>query len=274
VRFRTPAISLCFCLFALFVYCVWKWSYFGGLIPNTFYLKATGKPLLQWTYGVKYSLLFLVYEANLMALLLLVPLVRLRDHLHLAPHLLILIGYGFFNFLCGGDWMPLFRFYVPVIPSMVLLIGSAFGSVAEGSRRQAGRLSLAFCLALVLKAGVTVTARVDGDNTIRDVMAQVHARAHVRCFEELGTWMRDNLPVTTTLASSEAGVVPYLTGFYYIDMKGYIDRHIAHLDCPIPIWCKYDNDYILSRRPDCIMVNEIRKGTGQGKASLIGNRTF
>ncbi len=265
ISFRTPGISLLVSAAALILYALWKVSYFGELLPNTFYLKATGSPILQWMWGLKYSLLFFIIQFNVFSLVLLVPLVRLREHLHLLPHLFILLGYGFFNVYCGGDWMPLYRFYVPVIPSAILLIASGSSRLVLGSRLRGNVVKGAFCASLLLLLGHELFVKVDGDYTIRDMMAQTRAQVHTKCFYELGGWMKEHLPASTNMASAEAGIIPYLTNFYYLDMKGYIDKQISRMDCPIPIWCKYDNDYILGREPDCIVLNVIDEPDGTMK---------
>jgi hypothetical protein len=71
---------------------------------------------------------------------------------------------------------------------------------------------------------------------------------------ELGRYLRKHEP-DRTLAIDAAGLVPFYSGLYTIDMLGLCDQYVAHLPPSphfVPGHSKYDPEYLLARRPDLI----------------------
>jgi hypothetical protein len=64
--------------------------------------------------------------------------------------------------------------------------------------------------------------------------------------------LRDEYPPDILLAGEEAGIIPYLTEFRFLDLMGLTDAHLAKQ--PGGIHEKSDPDYVLGRRPDLVLV--------------------
>jgi arabinofuranosyltransferase len=83
----------------------------------------------------------------------------------------------------------------------------------------------------------------------------------------LGGWvlagdaMAEQLPPGSTIALGPAGYIPYVTGFRTWDFYGIIEPHIAHQDVDFafgyPGHEKHDGAYIVSRRPDYILIGNV-----------------
>ena len=107
----------------------WRVSTFGVPLPNTFYAK-TGGAWLQYLRGVKYVVLFVMSFG-----LPLVPWIWLRSSRRAdlapgtsAPLVLAVTALSAFVVYAGGDYMAMFRFFVPVLPFAALLLGGWFTS--------------------------------------------------------------------------------------------------------------------------------------------------
>jgi hypothetical protein len=111
--------------FALFVpYFIWRWSYYGDLMPNTFYTKSADK--VYFEQGIKYLLITIVGGGFWLSL----PLGALgafhtRKTLIGRYALFILPVYLTYVAKVGGDFM-LGRFFVPAIPIWLLMVDAGY----------------------------------------------------------------------------------------------------------------------------------------------------
>lgn len=132
-------------------YFIWRFVYYGYLLPNTFYAKASGG-MRQLRFGVNYVANFLGSKVGLflrlqpgaahlledfmgdMGILIVSVVIVSMPLLSLAVHrrekstpvislAFLSIGAYLAYVVCvGGDWMPGFRFIVPIMPIAYLLI--------------------------------------------------------------------------------------------------------------------------------------------------------
>lgn len=257
-------------LLCLVPYLCWQYAYYGELIPNTFYVKV-GVPLgLRLGLGVSYFWKYLWWMPCLYLLTLLgwvgwVYRVRKGEDLKELGYLFGLIGaYGVYVVYAGGDHMPSFRFGLPLIPLMCFVGVMAFaGTRLLRDRRWVHGLALCFVgLALYSTKHPMVLPRTT--NIAADVGAIV------------GKYIREAWPKGALVALNTAGSTPYYaTEHRYIDMLGLNDRAIARrkvnkIEVPwqrAPGHFKGDGRYVLSRRPDYIIV-------GPANGTTIDNPWF
>lgn len=256
-RLRPAAIySICVLVFYA-PYFGWRWSYYGYLLPNTFYVKV-GSTWSQVWRGFTYTWLF----AN-DYLLLWVALVGLaavawlwwRRQVTLPPEavllpvvLLLFISYVV---VVGGDWMPGARFFVPVIP--LLAVVGVWGMALLAQRGAMWRWGVALVAAGLL--GV-LAATLPRDSSYRaDSLVWNEARV-VRRYREVGRWIAAHTPPDTVVVAL-AGAMSYYADRTAIDVLGLTDAHIAHLPSTTmgtgkPGHEKGDAAYVLGRAPRII----------------------
>lgn len=267
-----------------------RWSYYGYLLPNTFYAK-TGATMAQVMRGFAYSSSF-VMSMGLRSVvvlgglsLLALALSPLRRRVAPGPALLLwlfVLLTGLYVTLVGGDHFPLWRFFVPIVPAVVLLathgLASAWGigqlirgwlrGVALPARTPAPALVRGLLLRLAwLPVGVAGLALllsvVFGLMTIssldsRDIRGRVWGEYYVALKNrEIGLWLRMNTPSDTVVATGIAGALPYYAHRHVIDALGLNNLHIAHLSVEtigqgVAGAEKTDPIYILNQRPDYI----------------------
>jgi hypothetical protein len=223
-------------------YFLWRWSYYGHLLPNTFYAKVTGSSA-QWINGLGYLGRFAM-AFPLLGLTLLAPLgwavPSLRGGLRLHRSwvvlwLIALLDCGYIVAV-GGDFMAYYRFFVPLLPVVCLLL-----------IRLVERLRPGALLALWLFHWVWSFW------TTQPEVAFVAHRFTV-IGRIVGQWLAKEAEPTDWIAVNTAGAVPYFSGLPAIDMLGLTDEAIAHRPVYIvsPGWGGHQRgwgEYVLSRRP-------------------------
>lgn len=234
-------------------YFIWRYSYYGHLLPNTFYAK-TGGGLGHAARGLSYLRGHFVSAGGWLYLFALVPLATGRRKW--GPVLAVSIVWIVYVVLVGGDGLAMYRFLVPVAPLLFLL---AAGGLDEAVRRVAsrrGRLAGGVLLAIVFAAGVLTAFSPSVSSSERDFVVQDRVRVQGN-WVPIGKWLRDYAGPGESVAVTAAGALPYYSGLYTIDMLGINDVHIAHRKMPaggagIAGHEKHDMEYVLGRRPTYI----------------------
>jgi len=230
---------------------VWRWNYYGDPLPNTYYMK-TGGGGFQILAGVFYVLNYLLSQGGLFPFLLFY-FFRWKYDTYLHRLLLAQVGfYLVFIIASGGDWMPLHRFMVPLLPLLAILIAAALKGLHEkltlflkkmDSRFRPSTLPLLTGFLLVFPLFETLSEHPIVMEESRGVWS----------FVEFGKWLANRVPASSLLAVNPVGAISYYSHLDALDMTGLTDSHIAHLRMG-GLHQKYDSAYILSHRPDFIVL--------------------
>lgn len=241
-------------------YLLWRYNYYGDLLPNTFYAKVTvGRDV--YDRGVRY---LVSSGRDYGVLLLMAGLVAYlagtrpaKAPLYLAT---LVAAWMVWVVLSGGDTLLFGRFIAPILP--LLYLAAALGAAllleatVEARNRLVARPAFALLFAAVLLATLypSLDPFLDFDHRIlRDNIL-------------IGRWMAEHLPPDTTIAVTWAGAIPYYSRLPTLDMLGLNDTHIAHADVPVfreglagvtggfAGHEKYDIDYVLAQRPQVIFL--------------------
>jgi hypothetical protein len=196
--------------------------YYGDPVPNTWWAKEANPALWTLGRGTGYLADFVGDSGGWMVVLLgVLPLARSAPVLLVAGTLAVQVAFIMYS---GRDWMEGYRFVVPVVPLLALLVGSgaslAHGALARAmSPRSLGAVS---ALAFALILGVSVRGTLALDGRMRSYAASI-ASGH----SALAGWLKEAVPAGTLLAIGDGGLVPYLTGFPSVDLQGLTDRFVA-----------------------------------------------
>ena len=174
----------------------------------------------------------------------------------------VIIGYIFFIVYCGGDWMGFHRFFVPILPLIYLLIQEGAKNILINSStpklpnsfnlKLSNFKPLTISIYIVIMIVIIVNLFIESRETYM-MRYLVRNKQWIDPYFECANWMKENLPKDSTLAAEEAGVIPYITNFRFIDMFGLVDEHIALM--PGGVFEKIDNEYVLNRKPDYILLH-------------------
>jgi len=230
-------------------YFVWRYLYYGYLLPNTFYAKVGGT-WAQLARGARYlgefAWVSLFVLAPAMAAIFFCGSVA-RRYVRIDVVIWFFVLHTAYVVGVGGDLMPAYRFFAPNMPVICLLAALAVGALSQS------RVGLAATLTAIVAFNVLQSV-YHGELNERVVNRLVG-----RAGKEVGIWMRDHFPPDTVIAVNAAGSVPYFSGFEAIDMLGLNDTHIAHRKMPDMGRDKAghekgDGAYVLAAKPDVIQL--------------------
>ena len=237
-----------------------RWAYYGWLLPNTFYAKV-GATTAQVLRGVSYSAEFAWVSVGVWIGLLAWgwawrdPSARPRL-LRFGWVAVYVAAHAAYVTAVGGDGMPAFRFFAPILAPLSLLVGVG---VAEAFRPR-----------LVLVAAIFGVAANAAFASSHPELRQRIVNGNVgRNGVEVGRFLAEQWPPGTWIATNTAGSVAYASGLPTIDMLGLNDAHIAHREMPhMGVGKagheKADGAYVLSRRPALILL-----GAARGRRSPV-----
>ncbi len=246
-------------------YFLWRYNYYGYLLPNTFYAKVTTEGVgAQMVRGFAHLRTFLgVHLGWLLIPLTLVPFLKRKVGFTWSYLVFLVSVYFSYIVYVGGDW-SVGRFFVPILPALYLLVAmgvsEAYMSLQtrfkergwEGYFRGFGAL-----LALGGVVALFILSSLGGEDRL--FIRRFQAREATRARVMMGRWLQEHLPPDTLIAVDAAGQIPYYSEMRTLDMFGVNDEHTAHMKVETmgqgtPGHEKFDFDYIMWRQPDLIIV--------------------
>lgn len=264
IRWIGPAIFIC----ATLIFFLWRHSYFGYWLPNTYYAK-TGDLSGQLKTGLPYSLNFLRFYG--IPLFLASVLAVLRRGLNVDRILDTILSAGLVVFwlsyttIIGGDMLGMFRFMVPILPVMTTLtIALLAGGGFMRNSRTAIIVTLVLCLGML-------PASFKGKE--RRLISIHMSEANLGGWMLAGDAMAKLLPPESTIALGPAGYIPWVTNMESWDFYGLVDPAIAHKEMSFSHGYagheKFDADAILARMPDFIMIGNVDVTDGKRRGLII-----
>ncbi|HZW03980.1 MAG TPA: glycosyltransferase family 39 protein [Anaerolineaceae bacterium] len=269
------------------LYFAWRYQYFGYLLPNTFYAK-TGGGWFQVTRGAKYAILFgLLFGLPLAPVAALylweqggwLPVRRLLDGrawLHglraaAGPVVCAAVTAAYTAYVAyvGGDYMAMFRFFVPVLPLIYLLFAHFAHRLLALVALNPHKLRLGQGL-LVAAAAFTLLQSTPLEQSLfsqpwfmhgtwRGVQ---HERWHVARNTLAGEFFRDlKRSDDESVAVLGIGIISFVTDMPIRSFHGLVDPHIAHMEINptassgVAGHEKIDFVSVIRRKPTYIMVD-------------------
>jgi hypothetical protein len=227
-------------------YEAWRISYYGAFLPNTFYAKV-GTQKTEFIYGLKYVASFLL---RYMPILLVLPL-AVKPRKVFYPWGLLFVLILAYVLAVGGDMKPSSRFFQPIIPLALVAFAAAARDIVTTST------------ALRRRALPLLAAALVATSLLQFVPGFVYAGQY-RQPQELhrvaGKWLAENATPDATLATTAAGIIPYYSGLYTIDMMGLTDAYVAHhgkRTASLPGHELAATEYVLDRKPDFVIIYDL-----------------
>ena len=218
----------------LLTWFAWRLSYYGRLLPNTYYAKV-GWDERSFENGLLYLWRFLSwYWLWPFILLGLLGLMRGRKHIHafVIPLLLLVLSWSAYIVIVGGDFME-FRFIVPIAPFFFILLAYLLmRHVAGVFVKNAGLvalLSVVLLTAASIEHGRTFRELTD-DKTLDSIhMLSIFYGAYPdHDWDRFGKRMKEDLAGTNAIISTSAvGSVPFYSGLKTVDAIGLCDRNVT-----------------------------------------------
>lgn len=248
--------SWAFLFFLIFIpYFLWRWAYYGYLLPNPFYVKV-GFGWLQFQRGLLYTYDFCLKRGGLVLFALLCLPLRPRNEA-LSFLTLMSLLYAAYVVYVGGDWAGAFRFFVPIVPFLYILVQEGLLGFLERLKGFLPLGSRAFQAALfaALFLGLVGISSYEGEFK-RFILPYRYVELERA---SLGRYLKERAPKNSLMACWTAGSLPFYSELTTIDMYGLTDLHIAHkkvedMGRGQAGHEKFDIAYILARRPHFIVI--------------------
>ncbi|WNG34450.1 hypothetical protein F0U61_13025 [Archangium violaceum] len=205
-----------------------KAVWFGSLTPNTLLAKvpldATGRLAAGFDYLAQYG----TANYGYLALLGLWVLAFKGD---VRFRLLALLGTVWLGYIAsvGGDWIPHFRFLVPLVPIASAATATTLFLLWKllGERMREGARTARLGLVLIMAAAVVPAALLQVQGVLMKV--QDATRASLLAREPLGAWLTSLGGPGSSVAMLDVGAVSYRSGLRVIDTGGLTDARVARL---------------------------------------------
>jgi hypothetical protein len=231
-------------------YFLWRWSFYGRLLPNTFYAKVDlgGAQIAR---GLAYA-----HEFGKVTGYWLLPL--LGGLVYARPvRPVVVLGslvavFSAYTIYVGGDGLPMYRFFVPVLGPLMIL--AALGCEGWWSRFGHGKVLVGVGAVVFAAAAASLRPHFAG----RDFEYVRQDIREVDAWRKIGLWFKDHAVPGASLAVLPAGAMPYYSQFPTLDLLGLNDVTIAHTAVAMGRGQagheKFNLGYVLSRAPTYIVV--------------------
>lgn len=246
-------------IFSTFI--LWRYSYYGEFLPNTYYAKISGLegPLI-WEKGFYYLKLFLKAPPFLGTVFLCYTIYSIyRKFMKISDIYLCLLTFSFTAYIIysGGDWMDNSRLIVPIIPAIILFLCRLFTksfiskNIPKKKKEKFANIFV-ICVTLICCSQVVFIKLIGNSSLTREYWSEI--AKHINNEWEVGSRIGINM----------AGYIPYKTlNHEYLDMHGLNDRHIARHKVSKDFLVekniteighlKGDGKYIMEQKPDYII---------------------
>ncbi len=220
---------------ALYVpYQIWRYSYYGWPFPNTYYVK-TGATAF-WKKGIIYTGHWILTHALFLFpfLLFFRKFARRTFDRGLLSLQGLYIGALLLHVIrVGGDFMALHRFYVPIMPGIVLLSADGLrGLWVWLSQKHFSTRSLNVIFVVIFAGFAGLGGFVAHKNLKVGSQGGVDSIGWLQMFADqcsaIGKHINATAPANARLATTAAGALPFYAKRYTLDILGLNDLWIAH----------------------------------------------
>jgi len=234
----------------LAVYNAWRLSFYPTPLPNTFYAK-TSFNVERLEKGLRYLRFFVLGPGLWACVLGSIPLCLLRVSSTARFLGWVVLGQMGYVAIVGGDWMPHFRFLLPVLPLLFALMQEGWVAAVDAFGPTVARPRLSATLALGLLFGLHALPLWEGRRFSE--LEGPHFSTHDA--KRIGESMATNLPEDALIALEWGGIVPYYAPRHRaLDTYGLTDREIVERDFPATVWGrKLPPSYLKEREVDVVV---------------------
>ena len=206
----------------------WKYSFYGDIVPNTFYVKASSQT--QPSFGIGYFYSFLLSYWLLPVFFLFVAFssqLAKKGHRPFAYMTFMICCWFLYILKIGGGFME-YRFIVPVMPFIFILIVWLIFQIIEQKTVRVILVIIILMGSFHHSLSFNKTTKFQSISSINELRNQVSSpwKNWATAGKVLGTLFQNtNDPVT--IAVTAAGAIPYYSKLKTVDMLGLNDRWVA-----------------------------------------------
>lgn len=207
-------------------YLIWKQNYYGDILPNTYYAKATGgTSIIHGIYFVYFFITTYWFIPFILIFLFFLKKFIKEKIFYLSLIIIIQIIWTLYVIKVGGDFME-FRFFVPILPIFFITIVWILFELVNQKEVRIALISLIFLGSIFH----FLTFRYDKKYGIESVkQLKAHLYDPNQDWIGVGKKLKDIFKKNQNIliATTAAGAVPYYSDLRTLDMYGLNDKLIA-----------------------------------------------
>lgn len=267
----------------LIIYLLWKFYYYGNILPNTFYAK-TGFGIFYLQRGLRYIIQALSdhYYYIILILPLLFSFTKLWRNSSFALFNILIIANIIQVLIVGGDVLPLNRFLLIMLPVAFVLLSYTVNFVIERTKKWSHVALIIILLSVSYFAYETYNVEKLKVGEWRSY--ELGLVQKMKEYAEFLNAVAEEEQRTPSVALSTIGALSYYSDSKVVDLIGLTDRYIAHNPKEVPgiagnisvLWKerRYNAEYIMSIKPDYIIFPAGLKPSAYPEAAVFSMREF
>lgn len=215
------------------IHFLWRYSYYGYWLPNTFYAKVSG---FWGAQGYRYlSLFHQDYKILFFLSFIFLPTIVERNFIYTLFLALIMVYLGYL-FYIGGDRFE-FRFLVYLFPFFYWLLVEGIRLLTDLHFKRKWLKCTTVIIALGISAALLATTHAGSIKERKKLRYEIESLKGTKEYANRRVWTgkflrllidQGLLPDDIILCTGGAGAVPYYTQWPTIDLLGMNDARIAH----------------------------------------------
>ena len=224
------AVELASCVLLIGGHLAFRLGYYGEPLPNTFYAKVNG---IQLDAGAQY--LWMLVKENGFLFYSPIPILGIFAWLRTGSSsvqkwfvILLPVVTAVYLLLIGGDYFE-FRFFDVALPFWAFLgaggVQFLYRVISRKIRATAAVAAVVLSSCVLFCNGLTVLRPHQGNKVLSSPEREAR---FTETYAETARWLALNLDPGESIAIRPAGVIPYLTRAYSLDLYGLNDYEIAH----------------------------------------------
>jgi hypothetical protein len=245
---------------------VFRFVYYGTLLPNTHYAKVSAPARDRLWNGLGYAWFAVTEMGYGHSLLLLFGLLVPTRSKGLWLARLVVVLLVVYVIVVGGDFLDLFRFFVPVLPLLYVTLIASSIELAErvSAQKQTWVIAAAIATPAFVLAQIGLRSRAlqidEPARRARWIEPLGWTKHYGIVWADAGRFLREHAHPTDTMAAPAAGAMPYYAELPNLDLFGLTDVEVAkngHANGHRPGHQRFAKlEYVLRKRPTFIMLDE------------------
>lgn len=223
---KNTAVFLIPALLIVGTWIIWKIYYYHDVLPNTFYIKATGFSMPVIKNGIRYC--YEYFNSYWQIPMVLIGMVSIKSMIKSKIGILLIacLMWSIYIIKIGGGFME-FRLLVPITPFIFIIYGQILKEINHKN------ITIAMSLMLFLGSHHhrKTFSGYYGTNGIESISElEAHVINKNQNWAGIGKRLNDlfgQCEKPVTIATTAAGAIPYYSNLKTIDMLGLNDKWIA-----------------------------------------------